>query len=321
MLTPAEQPQPASALSTSSTPGPSLFIQSTIHQAAQQPQQPDRSTCCLTQIYPVDVVEGMLKLKQPRLVIGRDANADIVVADPNASRLHTELVANAEGYLARDLQSTNGTLVNGQQISEQQLRSGDTLQCGTYIFKFLSDDSVETQYHETIYAAMTRDMLTGVFNKRYLLETLRREAARAVRSEQPLAILMLDIDHFKSVNDTWGHLVGDEVLREFGQRAMSECRQDDLLARYGGEEFCFVLSGTEIDGAVGIAERCRQSIAFPPFNTSAGELGITASIGVACFRLQQVVEPSRLIEAADQRLYEAKETGRNRVVGGDTLVL
>ena len=276
--------------------------------------------CCLVQIYPADVVSGMLLLEADHLVVGRDAAVDLVLVHGSVSRQHAEFVKSPEGYSIRDLGSTNGSFVNGERVQENRLRSGDTVQIGCFIFKFLSANSVETKYHETVYSAMTRDALTGAMNKRYLNESLDREIARAIRQQQTLSLLMIDIDHFKRVNDTHGHLVGDEVLRQFGARILESCRSDDLLARYGGEEFCLVLCSTIREDALMIAERCRAVVADRPFATAVGPLGITASFGLACLDPSSLNPSSSqrsedLIRRADERLYDAKNSGRNRVVG------
>lgn len=271
--------------------------------------------CCLVQIYPADVVSGMLLLETNRLVVGRDPAVDLPLVDSSVSRQHAAFIAESTGYRIQDLGSTNGTLVNGARVTDRSLRSGDTIQIGSFIFKFLSAGSVESKYHETIYSAMTRDALTGAMNKRYLLDSLNREVARAVRQQQVLSVLMLDIDHFKSVNDNHGHLVGDEVLREFGQRILADCREEDLLARYGGEEFCLVLCASWREEAMEIANRYRRAIADTPFTTAAGSLNITASFGLACFDPFTPATPDELIRFADEKLYEAKRSGRNRVAG------
>lgn len=269
--------------------------------------------CCLVQIYPADVVSGMLLLEADRVVAGRDISADLLLEDTSVSRQHAELIRQGNGYLIRDLGSTNGTLVNGGRMMEHTLRSGDTIKLGSFIFKFLSAGSVETKYHETVYSAMTRDALSGAMNKRYLLESLPREVARAVRQRQALSVLMLDIDHFKSVNDNHGHLVGDEVIREFGTRMLSGCREDDLLARYGGEEFCLVLCSTDREAALQIAERNREVISGTPFTTNAGPLSITVSFGVSCLNPSTPETVEDLLRRADAKLYEAKRSGRNCV--------
>ena len=274
------------------------------------------SESCLVQIYPADIVDGMVLLESDCLLIGRDENASMVLSDSGVSRRHAELIHEDGVYAIRDLGSTNGTLVNGTPINRKQiLNTGDTVRIGSFIFRFLSADSVETQYHETVYNALVRDALTGTMNKRYLLESMHREIARAVRQDAPLSVAILDIDHFKSVNDTHGHLIGDEVLKEFGKRMTDVSRDDDLLARYGGEEFCLLLAGTSLVEAIEITERCRTAVAETPFATAIGDLPITASFGVACLDPIEPIDPLDLIASADAKLYEAKRTGRNRVCG------
>ena len=270
---------------------------------------------CLVQIYPADVIDGMMLLGEEVLRIGRDFECDLSLNDGNVSRKHAEIRRTANGHALHDLGSTNGTTVNGNRIQAYQLRSGDQIGMGPFIFKYLTAGSIETHYHEAIYSSLTRDALTGAMNKRYLLDSLHREIARSRRDKQPLAVVMIDIDHFKSVNDTHGHLVGDAVLREFGARLISGCREDDLLARYGGEEFSLLLVSTGQEEANSIAERCREMIADKPFQTDAGELQITASFGIECFIGNRSALPDDLIGIADQRLYQAKQQGRNRVVG------
>jgi diguanylate cyclase (GGDEF)-like protein len=272
--------------------------------------------CCLVQIYPPDVIEGMLLLEAEEFSIGRSPDCDLPLFDNSVSRQHAMLVRGPEGYVVRDLDSTNGTLVNESVIeSDCALRSGDTVRIGSFLFRFLSADSVETQYHETVYSALTRDALTGTMNKRYLMEAMNREISRSTRAKMELSVVMLDIDHFKSVNDTHGHLVGDEVLRTFGKRVGDICRSDDLLARYGGEEFCLLLAATGREEAREMADRCRRAVADAPFDTAAGPLKISASFGFACLDPDEPKTSNGLLEAADQQLYEAKRSGRNRVCG------
>ncbi|EMI16908.1 diguanylate cyclase with GAF sensor [Rhodopirellula maiorica SM1] len=277
---------------------------------------PAEDECCLVQIYPPDVIEGMLLLEEHEFSIGRSPETDLPLFDNSVSRQHAMLIRGQEGYLVRDLGSTNGTFVNEKPVqSDCSLRSGDTIRIGSFLFRFLSAGCVETQYHETVYSAMTRDALTGTMNKRYLMEALNREIARSTRANMELSVVMLDIDHFKSINDTYGHLVGDEVLRTFGIRVGEICRSDDLLARYGGEEFCLLLAATGHEDAREMAERCRHAVADAPFDTAAGALPITASFGFAVLNPSKPKSVSGLLGAADQQLYEAKRSGRNRVCG------
>jgi len=293
-----------------------------MYQAAQaMPLEQATEECCLVQIYTPDVVDGMLLLEDDGLVAGRDISADLILDDGSVSRQHCCWERNGDGFRLRDLNSTNGTRVNGELVTVATLRSGDTIQVGGFLFKFLSAGSIESQYHETVYSLMTRDALTGAVNKRYLSELLQREINRCIRHEHPLSVVMLDIDHFKSVNDTHGHLVGDDVLREFASRITTASREDDVLGRYGGEEFCLMLCDTSREEAMEKAEACRKSIAEAHFKTSAGELVVTASFGVAQLNAEAARNvPSdkrleQLLHTADERLYEAKRDGRNRVKG------
>ncbi|SMP70508.1 diguanylate cyclase (GGDEF) domain-containing protein [Neorhodopirellula lusitana] len=282
----------------------------------QTPADAIGNESCLVQIYPADVIDGMLLLETDCLTIGREDECDLVLEDSSVSRRHVQLIQSPEGHSLQDLGSTNGTLVNGNVIEGTHvLQTGDILSIGSFIFKYLSAGSVESQYHETVYQSLTRDALTGAMNKRYLLESMQRELARSFRRCESLAVVMIDIDHFKGVNDTHGHLVGDEVLREFGARLLATSREDDLLARYGGEEFTLLMAGTDRDEAIETAERCRSVICSEPFATAVGPLEISASFGVALYDGKQMLTPAEVLKIADDRLYTAKRDGRNRVSG------
>ena len=195
------------------------------------------------------------------------------------------------------------------------LRAGDTIRIGNHIFKYLTSDHIEAQYHEAAYSMMTTDSLTNAWNKRYFMDMINRELRRSVRAESPLTLLMLDMDHFKKVNDQHGHLVGDEVLREFALRLSNQLREEDLLARYGGEEFAITLIDTDLEQARVVAQRCLNSISTLPFMTTSGEISCTVSIGGATFLGRPAkTDTEELIQIADSCLYEAKEAGRNRMV-------
>jgi diguanylate cyclase (GGDEF)-like protein len=167
------------------------------------------------------------------------------------------------------------------------------------------------------------DPLMGIFNRRYLERRLEEEVGRARRYNLPLSILMIDIDHFKSVNDTYGHQVGDTVLENMGNIIDSVARDSDMVARYGGEEILVILPSTPISGAVKIAERLRllvESYAFtlPETYNNLSMLHVTVSIGVA-FLDPGTAEARDLVERADKALYTAKKNGRNRVFAGHNI--
>ena len=268
----------------------------------------------LVNIYPPNAHSGLIQLPPKRFVVGRESQADLWIDDPSISRVHATIERTAVGCTLTDNGSTNGTYVNDHRITTAVLLPGDMVRFGNHIFKVLGANDLESQFLETVYTRMVRDGLTGAHNKRYLVDALEREVKRTLRHRRPLSLAVLDLDHFKAVNDTYGHLIGDEVLKEASRRLMAIVRQDDIFARYGGEEFIAVFSEATCDQALVVAEAFRATIASMPFNTSAGPLKVTVSIGVAGTSGLEPITPNELIAAADQRLYEAKRAGRNRVL-------
>jgi two-component system cell cycle response regulator len=175
-------------------------------------------------------------------------------------------------------------------------------------------ERLRSNYEQSLSMALT-DSLTGVFNRRYVNAHLPRLLERAIDSHKPVSVLMFDIDHFKVVNDTYGHAIGDEVLREVSARASRNLRTFDLVARLGGEEFIVILPDTDGEAALIVAERLRSRIADTPFAVSAGrgEINVTVSIGISIGgRLGDTAEG--LVRRADEALYEAKRSGRNCVI-------
>ncbi len=267
----------------------------------------------LVQIYPACGSAGLVDLSRGAVIIGREPACQIVLADDSVSRRHAIIEWDNDGFYITDLGSTNGTFVNDVRASRQLLDAGDRICVGNHIFKFLSDDHIEAQYHEAVYQMMTTDGLTLAYNKRYLMESLDRELSRSYRLKRPLCLLLLDVDCFKLVNDTHGHMVGDSILRQLCDRCRSLLRKDEMLGRFGGEEFAIILGDSTVEEAVDVAEQLREVIANLPFNVDPLSLDITISIGVAETLGNKLMTPSALIELADAKLYEAKSSGRNRV--------
>ena len=270
---------------------------------------------CLVRIHPMELENKLVRLTLTETTIGRQPSCDIFCDDPSISRKHAVIMKGESGFYIRDCQSTNGTYVDSQRVSEVPLRDNDQIRVGNHIFKFLADDSIETRYHETVYNMMTKDGLTGAYNKRYLIESLEREYERAKHYQRKFSVIMMDIDFFKKLNDTYGHLAGDEVLQQFAHRLHQIAHRDQLVARFGGEEFSVILPETDLASALEIAEEIRREIARVPFHTNAGPLEVTASLGVAELDLTHHTCFSDLLESADQKLYHAKENGRNQVAG------
>ena len=268
---------------------------------------------CLVMIHGPDLGKKYA-LAQDSFTIGRDSKNELVLDLDNVSRRHA-LITTREGQsFVQDLDSTNGTYLNDAEVvSEQPLRSGDYLKVGGAIFKFLQGGNIETLYHEEIYQLTIMDGLTQINNKRYFLEYLEREMGRCHRYGRALSLIMFDIDHFKKINDTHGHLAGDHVLKELARLVQARIRRDEVFARYGGEEFAVLLPETTLEGATQLAHDVRQRVEDARFVFQNETIPVTVSIGLARLRESHKTGLD-LIKEADERLYDAKRGGRNRVV-------
>ena len=246
------------------------------------------------------------------LTIGRSPECTIQLDDDSVSRQHCRVSPGDDGVVLVDLNSTNGTYVNDTAVSARHLHDGDRVQVGRSIFKFLTGSNIEQAYHEEIYRLKTTDGLTGANNKRSFDEELQREFHRFLRYGRPLLLLMFDIDLFKGVNDTYGHLAGDRVLSELGRLMGGAVRSEDTFCRYGGEEFALLLPETELADGVRFAERLRADVEAARFEFDGMTIPVTISGGVAA-ATSDMPGPERFVAAADELLYAAKRNGRNRI--------
>lgn len=274
------------------------------------------TTGCLVRIHPLELENKMVRLTLNKTTLGREPSNDIFCDDTSISRNHASIVKTREGFFLEDRNSTNGTFVDGQRVSNHQLTDGCKIQVGNHIFKFLAGDSIESQYHETVYSMMTKDGLTNVYNKRFLIESVSREFERSQAYGRPFSLVIMDIDYFKKFNDKYGHLAGDEVLQEFAQRIDEECNCNKTFARFGGEEFVVLLIETSTEQAQEFSESIRQKICDTPFECCAGAIDVSASFGIAEFNKDKHKNFAELIDEADQNLYQAKANGRNQVNAG-----
>jgi diguanylate cyclase (GGDEF)-like protein len=269
----------------------------------------------LVHIYPPGLSLGTrYVLGDQPVLLGRDIKCDICIDDPSVSRHHARFQPDGDGFCVIDLQSTNGTSVNKVPITQCKLKDGDDLRVGNCIYRYLASSNVEAQYHEEIHRLTIIDVLTHIPNRRYLLQFLERELLRSARYQRPLALVLFDIDHFKAVNDKFGHLGGDFTLRELAVCIQGTIRKEGLFARYGGEEFAVVLPEATLEVGMNVAERIRNRIEKHSFQYEGGTFTITISLGVAATSGHKLMTTEELINQADGRLYEAKQNGRNRVV-------
>ena len=269
----------------------------------------------LVQIYPPGPQLGKKwELGEDSITIGRDASNHIVIPKNAVSRKHARVSLEGETRIITDLQSTNGSYLNGRPIISAPLNQGDQIKIGGTIFKYLVGSNVETAYHEEIYRMAIIDGLTSINNKRFFMSELERETARAVRHSRPLSLLIFDIDRFKNINDTYGHLAGDTILQHMSKEISARIRSGELFARYGGEEFVILLPETPRAGAMKFAEQLRRLVAETTFRFENVIIPVTVSVGVATLDKEHC-NPETLIGLADEKLYAAKADGRNCVMG------
>jgi diguanylate cyclase (GGDEF)-like protein len=254
------------------------------------------------------------------VTIGRAEDADLVVDETGVSRHHARVARTPEGgFYVEDLGSVNGTFVGANRVERAPLQRGDLLQLGPRLrMRFAIADAVDEALHQQLYDSSVRDPLTQIFNRRYLDGRLPAEVARARRGHGDLAILMIDVDSLKAVNDSFGHLAGDRALCAVAARIHRALRVEDVLVRYGGDEFVVLAVGTDRVDARQLAERVRRAVEGLHMSARGREVRITASIGVASLaELAANDEPAALLAAADARMYVAKESGKNRVCAAE----
>jgi diguanylate cyclase (GGDEF)-like protein len=269
---------------------------------------------CLIQIHPIDDKLGSLfPVAGGTLVIGRDRTCQLCIPADCVSRVHATLSLKKDAFHLADNQSTNGTFVNDRPVTSRPLHDGDYVRIGRHIFRFLGGGNIEMRYHEELTRLVLTDPLTGIGNRRMLMANLDRELARAGRHQEPLSLIVADIDHFKSINDRLGHVAGDQVLRDMTVRLREGLRKEDLLARYGGDELVIVLPYCEAKDALATAERLRAGAQAEPFLFQGQKLRVTTSMGTTTRLNAEVVSPDEFLHRADECLYKAKRAGGNRV--------
>jgi diguanylate cyclase (GGDEF)-like protein len=254
-------------------------------------------------------------LKAGSNVIGRTLDAEICLPASTVSRRHAE-IAVAEGrHILTDAGSTNGTVCNGERVvGPVPLKHGSRIVLGgDVILVFSIEDAIERRMRSKLYEIATRDPLTNAYNRRFFSERLESEWPWAVRHAQSCALVVLDLDHFKRVNDTWGHSAGDHVLEELALLIAPVIRREDVFARLGGEEFAILCRVTDRKQATALAERLRVDVETHEFRWRNDRIPITVSIGVATSEEPTVQSAEDLLRRADERLYAAKAAGRNRV--------
>jgi diguanylate cyclase (GGDEF)-like protein len=257
----------------------------------------------------------MFKLDKSETVLGRGGEAQFRLEEEGISRKHAKVVSLGEGrFQLVDLGSTNGTFLNGLKVNAAPLYDGDKIQIGpNTVLKFSIQDQLEEAYQRSIYESVTRDGLTHLYNKKFLLETLRKEFAYCLRNRVPLSLVMFSVDSFKRINDEYGHQGGDFVLTRVGQQVNDLVRTEDLVARYDGSVFALMQRECKEELALVYAERCRREVAHADFIFNGNPIRVTLSVGVAELLDSDFAQPEELLAAADRYRHRAIHAGCNRV--------
>jgi two-component system cell cycle response regulator len=255
------------------------------------------------------------RLPPEQFRVGRSQDCELWLGDDGVSRKHARIFQEGTTYLIEDTESANGTFVQGQRVSRQVLRDGDVIQFGpTAVFRYTVTDESQEALLQQLYDASVTDALTGAHNREHFDTQLRSELSYARRHKVEVSLAFFDVDHFKRVNDTYGHPAGDAVLVALANTIRNMIRNEDVFARYGGEEFALILRGIDCAGANTVGERLRERVEAMRVPTDAGELRVTVSVGCSSFAELEEKTPEALVSTADKRLYAAKHAGRNRVV-------
>lgn len=265
---------------------------------------------------PVTSVGKQWMLTASDMIIGRSPTAQVYVDDRSVSKSHARLIVRGNQVQIVDLESTNRTFINDvpiQPLVAQNLTNNDQIKTGNVIFKFLEKGSLEALSHRATFDRGQIDALTGVYNKGALLAAGPEAVKRAQSLRQPMSVVVMDIDHFKKINDTYGHAAGDQILKELGSLIKSRVvRSEDFLARYGGEEFVLLVHNMGLLDAAEVGERLRTAVQSHKFVAEGKLIPVTISIGVTSLT-SQVTDWENLFRIADAGLYESKKAGRNRV--------
>ena len=258
-------------------------------------------------------VGQMYPLPESEATVGRGKEATIRIADNEISRLHARFMRRGDSVIVADNDSTNGTFVNGHQVTFHALQNGDKIQVGTTtILRFSLHDDLDARFQRQMLENAIRDGLTGAYNKKHFQERLAGEVTFAREGSTALSVILFDLDHFKRINDTYGHLAGDYVLATFSERVGTIIRREDVFARYGGEEFVVLSRGLDTGAGFAFADRIRTLVDDYDFAYEGQKIPVTVSAGVAAMPETTVEVASELVGAADKALYAAKANGRNR---------
>lgn len=256
------------------------------------------------------------------ILIGRGKSNSISLDDEMVSKVHCEVSfifnRDLEQVIIRDLESTNGTFVNGEMIQQAVLKSGDKINIGDSVLQFSYNDDIEEQYHAKLFTFAATDALTGLYNRRYTINELDNQSKIALRNNRIFSVVIIDIDDFKYINDTYGHLAGDDYLKKFAFVMNRTLREQDICGRIGGEEFLVILPETALMGAINLANRIREHIEKTELIIQDRVIKTTICAGISQFG-RHASASRDILKMADLSLQKAKRSGKNTVISADDL--
>jgi diguanylate cyclase (GGDEF)-like protein len=273
-------------------------------------------TACLVVLQGTDVGNKIL-LNKDEMTIGRAKDVDMCLTQGNVSRIHAVIQRlDDQQFLLSDKDSTNGTSVNAKSIKSVLLKDLDVISIGDSKLKFIASDSPEQAYYDKMYRRVHLDKVLRIYNKYYFLSKLEEEIIHCQHYGSQLSLVFLNADHFKQLNDSYGHLAGDAALIQLAEICKEHIRETDILCRYGVEEFAIIIPHTDQQQAYLLSEAIRELVAKTPVNYADAAINMTVSIGITSYDPQntQSITKGLLIAQADKALYQAKHSGRNKVI-------
>ena len=281
------------------------------------PRLPSRQAAGLVVIYGAESLLGKL-IELPLTgvaTIGRSRECTIQIDHFSISRRHSQIVSTVKGFMINDIGSTNGTYVNDISVGQQGmlLKHGDQIQLGLIIVNFITAGDIELLYHDEVYRLVSTDGMLHIPNRRYLMNEIEKEISRCRRHGKPACLVFFDLDHFKQINDTYGHLDGDYVLRELAAVVLDKVRMEDTFGRYGGEEFIILMPENDLQSGALAAEKIRMVVEQHEFSHRGRRIPVTISAGVVQWD-ERFRNAEQFIQAADANMYKAKQNGRNSTV-------
>jgi len=249
------------------------------------------------------------------ITLGRAPDANIQVVDTGISRNHISMNFDGSSVIVEDLNSANGTYINGTKLTGKiEIKNGDQISIGvSTVLKFSLNNQLDTEYKDYVEEQLSKDILTKAYNRKAFAHFLNSAFIAAKRDFSSVCLFMIDVDNFKTINDTYGHQVGDKILKHIADKLIQTVRSADIVCRYGGDEFAIVCPNISSLRGLQLAEQVRNKVEDMRFTVGDDKISTTLSIGVSNFPDNDIQCVSQFIAYADKAMYKAKRKGRNQI--------